>query len=573
MPINIQILKRCELDNSKNEYLNSVSPIFRPIRYAIWMIRKNGTEKERAERKAVRELESAAARVRSAYKDYCMCTFTTAKRDTLNYYQTAYERAVDDFYLKFGTRIHFFDTDQISDKTDEIIKLAARLIYDPLQHEYNDDADKITLIHNIYDNICNSLKDRKIKHLELAHLKIDDLYEDTSNKKIAFDIFKLMHKDTITNKKTSAVEEFSRSIYNVLKQEIKAEKDTLDAQIAYVNKIKELNEIKARINLNKSLMVQNVNLVNATTKDATTKLELEISRRDLRADKNELISNVNTLKQEYDALHEKSTQYSNEVFALLNENYKLDDSMNRIESEIAQIKKNNPCAIAKLDMEDKDIAAKLAQHRDVLESKNFAPFEANQEKQEYVSKEEEEEEEEVEANEDDFEIPIDKHSSDQTNNDKNVNQVFNEHTTEVKENIVSNEHTTEEEENPVNTDENFNPQVTNWPTSNVKTPSVTQTQPTLVVIDDPSETVVIPQKATARTPGNSSIFNFGYLFNNSKKHARTTANKCTQKNQQETKKTAKEIPSTSDQNTLLNDDEEQSLQNNSKNKNLRLRSS
>ena len=124
MPINIQILKRCELDNSKNEYLNSVSPIFRPIRYAIWMIRKNGTEKERAERKAVRELESAAARVRSAYKDYCMCTFTTAKRDTLNYYQTAYERAVDDFYLKFGTRIHFFDTDQISDKTDEIIKLA-----------------------------------------------------------------------------------------------------------------------------------------------------------------------------------------------------------------------------------------------------------------------------------------------------------------------------------------------------------------------------------------------------------------------------------------------------------------
>ncbi len=233
MPIDIRMLKRCELDKSKNDYLNSVSPIFRPIRYAIWMIRKNGTEKERAERKAVRELESAAAKVLSSYKNF-FATIDTSNRD---YYNNAYKEAINNFYRKFVDRIGYFEFDEFESFKDQaIIDLAAQFIVNP----DNFDKNEKNIAEQANNTIKQSLNERKAKLFECSTYEFDDvLTEKLTFKKRGvklLNIFKVIHKD----KQDNELNDDNKIKTYFLEKEIRK----LDIQIKYVTALDELNKAK-----------------------------------------------------------------------------------------------------------------------------------------------------------------------------------------------------------------------------------------------------------------------------------------------------------------------------------------
>ena len=99
--------------------------IFRPIRYVIWMIQNKGTKEERAEYKAVCELESAISKVRSCRRDVARTWDSSNHRCTNLLYQAAYEEALRNFYNKFSTRICYIPTQKLPRDDDEIRKLAA----------------------------------------------------------------------------------------------------------------------------------------------------------------------------------------------------------------------------------------------------------------------------------------------------------------------------------------------------------------------------------------------------------------------------------------------------------------
>lgn len=140
MPITIDNLKTSVLDAKKKEYLDTGYAIFRPIRYAMWTILPQPTPEELDESEAVRELEFAAAKVRSAYNDLnsAMLNPSFASKTTQ---QKTFEQALKNFYSKFCTRIAFFPEDRIPNNK---IELAAQFILNPNDHEKNNTKQRIT---------------------------------------------------------------------------------------------------------------------------------------------------------------------------------------------------------------------------------------------------------------------------------------------------------------------------------------------------------------------------------------------------------------------------------------------
>ncbi len=218
-------LKTCTLDTEKTSYLKEGPAILRPIRYAIWMIRKNGTENQRAERKAVRELESAAAKVRSAHRNCKTTSFDNTKAE---------EEAITNFYLKFANRISFIPIENIPEDANGVMSLAAQLIYtceDPAYQPLVESLSKyeptsLELLHYI-DNVYQEYANQEYANNSSAFFsKIESLCKEPEERMNPFHIFKRLHKFAVISAKKQGTNDdtfFLNTVKYLLKNKINNE--------------------------------------------------------------------------------------------------------------------------------------------------------------------------------------------------------------------------------------------------------------------------------------------------------------------------------------------------------------